>query len=179
MCVYFLLLYPFLEVALFIQACRLMGWLAIWLTIATSLLGLFLLRVQRRYPNFGRRDFSSRSIENYLFFNLGAFALLLPGFLTDIFGIIILIPLTRRLVLKLLRFLRIDFYRHSLGPFSVFKTYTFGTTHHSSPPKGYEPDIDSSEVVDVESHEISPESKDESQIDLKEDVIEVDFTVHN
>jgi len=99
-----LLALPAAEIALFLILAALIGWF--WtacLFIATSVLGLFLLR--RR----GRRDLGrladalatdglrgvnrdTRGLGNVL----GAFLLILPGFLTDLAGAALFIPAVRR-----------------------------------------------------------------------------------
>ena len=169
-----LVAYPILEVYLFILVCKGVGWEnAVLLTVGTSLLGFFLLRIQRHWQIFGKNDFTARSIENYLFSNLGAFSLLLPGFVSDIFGVIVLIPFTRRALLSLLRLFRVDIYGKSTGPFSVLRTYSFGPQNPDEYNSRYSNDY--GDVMDVESSETGFSSEDDSD----DDAIDVDFTVRD
>ena len=99
-----LLALPAAEIALFLILAALIGWL--WTTtlfVATSVLGLFLLR------RSGRRDLArvadglakgdlrgvSRNAQG-LANVIGAFLLILPGFITDLAGAALFIPPVRR-----------------------------------------------------------------------------------
>lgn len=163
-----LLAYPFFEVYLFILACRSMGWEnTVLLTLATSFVGLMLLRVQRSRQIFDRNNFTPDSIENYLFTNLGLFALILPGFISDLFGITVIFPPSRHALLKILRWLHFDLYGRSTGPFSVFRTYSFGSERPT--PR------DSDESSD---YATSYETANDAD-DISDDAIDVEFTVRD
>lgn len=183
-----LLAYPFLEILTFVAVAGAIGWSeAILLTIATSFLGYALIRCQRRWQIFGSNDFTARSLENYLFSNLGALALLLPGFISDVFGILVIIPWTRRLLISFFHLVHFDVTKHSSGPFSVFKTYNFGQGTRQnygaeSSSNDYEANYDSyhDEIIDVEptpgKDDDARKKKDENDSD---DAIDVEFTVRD
>jgi len=95
---------PVLEVFVFIEVGRAIGWLlAVLLLLGTSVLGARLLRIQGRaaIERFSqavseRRAPGGAVIEGALGF-LGAALLVVPGFVTDAFGALLLLPPTRKL----------------------------------------------------------------------------------
>jgi UPF0716 protein FxsA len=99
------ILVPVIELLAFVEVGRAIGWLAaIVLLIATSLLGAQLLRSQARVAIervslavAGHRPSAGAAIDGALGF-LGAVLLVIPGFVTDALGILLLLPFTRRLV---------------------------------------------------------------------------------
>ena len=94
------LLYPFVEIFVFILVARATSWeTAFLLTIATTALGIIVLEASTPRPHFRFVGPLREFAKNYLFGNLGAFALILPGFVTDLLGLLIAIPLTRNLLL--------------------------------------------------------------------------------
>lgn len=122
-----LLLYPVLEFAVFFLVAERIGWTStLLLALATSFLGMYLLRVQGTRGPFAQRGFSSQAVENYLYGNLGALLLILPGFVSDVFGALLLFVPTRRALLGAIRRCGVDLYRQANGPFSVFRAYRFG-----------------------------------------------------
>ncbi len=143
-------------------------------TVATSLLGYVLLRCQRRWQIFGRNNFTPRSIENYLFGNLGAFALILPGFLSDIFGLIIIIPHTRRILLAAFKMARFDLYERAKGSFSVFRTYSFHSDRHYPNQSASFYDDDTDDTIDVVARDVNSEEQSQAR-----DAIDVEFTVRD
>jgi UPF0716 protein FxsA len=100
-----LIIVPVIELLAFVEVGRAIGWLAaIVLLIATSLLGAQLLRSQARLAIervslavAGRRPSAGEAIDGALGF-LGAALLVIPGFVTDVLGVVLLLPFTRRLV---------------------------------------------------------------------------------
>lgn len=120
------LLYPFVEILVFCLVAKATSFFsAIGLSILTTFLGIVIAKLQRRGPIFGASGSTNNSLKNYLFGNLGAFALILPGFLTDVIGILILIPFTRNLLLSFFKLCHINLYGNANGTFSVFKTWSF------------------------------------------------------
>jgi len=95
---------PVLEVFVFIEVGRAIGWLlAVVLLLGISLLGTRLLRVQGRaaidrvsLAVSERRAPGSAAVDGALGF-LGAVLLVVPGFVTDAFGALLLLGPTRRL----------------------------------------------------------------------------------
>ena len=95
---------PVLEVFVFIEVGRTIGWLpAVVLLIGTSVLGTQLLRIQGRstiervsLAVSEHRAPARAAVAGALGF-LGAALLVAPGFVTDALGALLLFPLTRRL----------------------------------------------------------------------------------
>jgi UPF0716 protein FxsA len=100
-----LIVVPVVELLAFIEVGRTIGWLAaIVLLIATSLLGAQLLRIQARaaiervsLAVSGQRPPAGTAIDGALAF-LGAALLVVPGFVTDFLGVLLLLPFIRRLL---------------------------------------------------------------------------------
>ena len=95
---------PVVEVFVFIEVGRAIGWLpAVVLLLGTSVLGARLVRIQGRsaiervsLAVSERRAPARAAIEGALGF-LGGVLLVVPGFLTDALGALLLFPPTRRL----------------------------------------------------------------------------------
>lgn len=103
-----LLLLPFVEIYTLIVIGSSLGAInTVLLTILSGVIGLYLLRNQgiRTLINIRSNqeyDFTPDTILKTLFTPIGGFFLLIPGFITDFLGILILFPLTRLLILGLL-----------------------------------------------------------------------------
>jgi UPF0716 protein FxsA len=100
---------PILELYVIIQIGGLIGiWPTLALLLADALLGSLLLRHQGRgaWERFNKalaeRRFPGREVADGLLIAIGGTLLLAPGFLTDIVGLIFLIPPTRAIVRGLL-----------------------------------------------------------------------------
>jgi UPF0716 protein FxsA len=95
---------PVLEVLVFIEVGRAIGWpLAVVLILGISVLGVQLLRIQGRsaiervsLAVSERRASGSAAVDGALGF-LGALLLVVPGFVTDALGGLLLFPVSRRL----------------------------------------------------------------------------------
>jgi UPF0716 protein FxsA len=95
---------PVLEVFAFIEVGHAIGWLpALVLLLATSVLGVRLVRVQGRatvervsLAVSERREPAQTALDGALGF-LGSLLLAVPGFVTDVFGALLLLPPTRAL----------------------------------------------------------------------------------
>jgi UPF0716 protein FxsA len=110
---------PIAELYVIIQVGQAIGiWPTLALLVADALLGSFLLKHQGRgaWQRFNQalaeRRFPGREVVDGLLIVVGGTLLLAPGFLTDIVGLLLLIPPTRAIVRKLLR-------RFTLGRFVV------------------------------------------------------------
>ena len=122
-----LLLYPVLEIAVFLLVAGKIGWASTLLfALATSFFGVYLLRTQGARASQAQRVFSTQAVENYLYGNLGALLLILPGFVSDVLGAAIIFAPTRKFLLGAVRRCGVDLYRQANGPFSVFRAYRFG-----------------------------------------------------
>ncbi len=101
---------PIVELYVIIQIGSLIGvWPTIALLLADALLGSLLLRHQgrgawRRFnAALAERRFPGREVADGLLIAIGGTLLLTPGFVTDIVGLVFLIPPTRAIVRRLLR----------------------------------------------------------------------------
>lgn len=101
---------PIVEIYVIIQVGSLIGVVpTIALLIADAVLGSLLLRHQgrgawRRFNEaIAQRRFPGREVADGLLIAIGGTLLLTPGFVTDIFGAIFLIPPTRAIVRRLMR----------------------------------------------------------------------------
>jgi UPF0716 protein FxsA len=101
---------PIVELYVIIQIGSLIGvWPTVALLLADALLGSLLLRHQGRgaWHRFNEalaeRRFPGREVADGLLIAIGGTLLLTPGFLTDILGLIFLIPPTRAIVRRLMR----------------------------------------------------------------------------
>jgi UPF0716 protein FxsA len=101
---------PILELWLIIKIGGLIGVVpTLALLLADALLGSLLLRHQgrgawRRFNQaLAERRFPAREVADGLMIAVGGTLLLTPGFITDIFGLFLLIPPTRAIARRLLR----------------------------------------------------------------------------
>ena len=109
---------PILEMYVLIKVGGNLGALnTVLLVLLTALIGVALLRVQgfRTLMNaknkLGMAQLPAEEIITGIFLAIGGALLLTPGFITDIFGFLCLIPSTRRIFLKL--------FLNNLSPFEV------------------------------------------------------------
>lgn len=103
-------LFPFIELALLIQVGSAIGVLpTLLLVVGSAILGTFLLRLAgvatawRAREKLSRGELPEQEMLEGLLIALGGGLLLLPGFISDIFGIFCLIPFTRRLLVNKIR----------------------------------------------------------------------------
>lgn len=101
---------PIIELYVIVQVAGAIGiWPTLALLLADALLGSFLLKHQgrgawRRFNQaLAERRFPGREVADGLMIAVGATLLLTPGFITDIFGFLLLIPPTRAIARRLLR----------------------------------------------------------------------------
>jgi UPF0716 protein FxsA len=106
-----LLMLPFVEIAVFIAVALKLGILAaLALTILTSFAGMAVIRnagssdVQRVRTAFGERTISRTELDGRGFLTaLGGFLLVIPGFVTDLLGLLLLLPPTQHAIGAALR----------------------------------------------------------------------------
>ena len=169
------LLYPVVELAVYVFVVRATSLsFALLLTLATSLLGVAVVKLQRRGPIFGSSGISENALKNYLFGNLGAFALILPGFVTDVLGILILVPFTRKALIALVKLCRIDLNRNANGNFSVFKTWSFSASNFHDDGRRREYNATDDRRLDDDSYDGNFDDPGESS-----ELIDVEFTPKN
>jgi UPF0716 protein FxsA len=101
---------PIAELYVIIQVGEAIGlWPTLALLLADALLGSFLLKHQGRgawlrfNEALAQRRFPGKEVVDGLLIVVGGTLLLAPGFLTDIVGLLLLIPPTRAIVRSLLR----------------------------------------------------------------------------
>jgi len=101
---------PIAELYVIIQIGGLIGlWPTLALLLADALLGSLLLRHQgrgawRRFNEaLAARRFPGREVADGVLIVVGGTLLLTPGFITDIFGLLLLIPPTRAIARRLMR----------------------------------------------------------------------------
>ena len=159
------IVYPILEIATFILVARATSWsTAVLITIATSAIGYFILHFQRSGGLFASRELSQRTLKNYLFSNLGALALLWPGFISDFFGVVLLVPPLRRGLAAILKLFKFDLNKNASGVFSVFNAYRFGDDGAFTPRYEQDDDADAGdEPIDVEPYD----GNDDEPIDVE------------
>lgn len=116
---------PIAEIYVIIKVGELIGiWPTIFLLLADALIGSWLLRHQgrsawRRFNEaLGQRRIPGKEVADGALIIVGGTLLLTPGFLSDIVGIVLLVPPTRALVRRFLR-------RFMLGRFAFVTVGSF------------------------------------------------------
>lgn len=104
------LLFPLIELAVLIQVGGAIGLLpTLLLVLGTAILGGVLLRVAgvatawRARERLARGELPEQEMLEGLLIAVGGGLLLLPGFISDVFGLFCLIPFTRRLLVNKVR----------------------------------------------------------------------------
>ncbi|MGQ7959525.1 FxsA family protein [Pseudomonas sp. SP16.1] len=104
------LLFPIIELALLIKVGSAIGVLpTLLLVIGTAVLGSVLLRIAgvatawRAREKLAHGELPEQEMLEGLLIAVGGGLLLLPGFISDIFGVLCLIPFTRRLLVGKIR----------------------------------------------------------------------------
>ena len=107
---FLLLLFPVIELAVLIQVGSAIGVLpTLLLVIGTAILGSVLLRVAglatawRARERLARGELPEQEMLEGLLIAVGGGLLLLPGFISDILGVLCLTPFTRRLLVGKIR----------------------------------------------------------------------------
>ncbi len=106
--VYFILLFtvlPALELVVLIKVGGVIGaWNTVLIILLTGILGAYLARLQgfivlrRIQEQLARGCLPNAELLDGLMILIGGIVLLTPGFITDVFGFVLLIPWTRRLI---------------------------------------------------------------------------------
>ncbi|WP_165674428.1 FxsA family protein [Metapseudomonas otitidis] len=101
------LLLPLIELAVLIKVGSVIGvFPTLLLLVATALLGSFMLRIAgvatawRARERLARGELPEQEMLEGLMIAVGGGLLLLPGFISDLFGLVCIIPFTRRLVIR-------------------------------------------------------------------------------
>ena len=104
------LLFPVLELFVLVKVGMSIGFLPTFLlVVATSMLGLFLIRVAgfatalRARESLARGELPAEQMLEGLMVAVGGGLLLLPGFISDVLGLLCLLPVTRRVLVNGIR----------------------------------------------------------------------------
>lgn len=160
---------PIAELFVIIKVGQLIGiWPTLALLLADAVLGTLLLKHQgrgawRRFNEaLAQRRFPGREVADGVLIVIGGTLLLTPGFLSDVFGLLLLIPPTRALARRLLR-------RFVVGRFAVVNVSGFGRgggpfagggpNGPGGPPPASRP-----YDVDAEAEEVPPEPDPERRL---------------
>jgi UPF0716 protein FxsA len=154
---------PIAELYVIIQVGQLIGiWPTLALLLADAILGSLLLRHQGRgaWQRFNQalaeRRFPGKEVVDGLLIVVGGTLLLTPGFLSDIVGLLLLIPPTRAIVRSLLR-------RFTIGRFVVVGMPGGGGPGRNGPTgpgRSYDYDATAEEVpVDESERQLPPTDK--------------------
>lgn len=107
---FLLLLFPVIELAVLIKVGSAIGVLpTLLLVIGTAVIGSFLLRIAgittawRARERLARGELPEQEMLEGLLIAVGGGLLILPGFISDLFGLLCLVPFTRRLLLGKIR----------------------------------------------------------------------------
>ncbi|MDB6049828.1 MAG: rane protein FxsA [Pseudomonas sp.] len=103
-------LFPMLELFILIKVGMAIGFFpTVLLVVASSMLGVFLIRVAgfatalRARESLTRGELPAQEMLEGLMIAVGGGLLLLPGFISDVLGVICLLPITRRVLVGKLR----------------------------------------------------------------------------
>jgi UPF0716 protein FxsA len=142
---------PIAELYVIVQIGQAIGiWPTLILLLADALLGSFLLKHQGRgaWKRFNealvQRRFPGKEVVDGLLIVVGGTLLLAPGFLTDIVGLLLLVPPTRAIVRRVLR-------RFTIGRFTVVGmpsggSFGGGRPDVERPPRDYDFDATAEEM---------------------------------
>ena len=104
-----LLLLPLIEIALFVVVGQAIGLIPTLLgVVLTGLIGALVLRWQgtaalrEMQARLQRGEMPARAMGDTMLIGLGGLLLLLPGYFTDVVGLLLLLPWTRELIYRLL-----------------------------------------------------------------------------
>ncbi|MFJ3482305.1 FxsA family protein [Pseudomonas sp. NPDC090202] len=105
-----LLLFPVLELFVLVKVGMSIGFLATFLlVVAGSMLGIFVIRVaglataMSARESLARGELPAQQMMDGLMMTVGGGLLVLPGFISDVLGLICLLPFTRRLLASKVR----------------------------------------------------------------------------
>ncbi|WP_053148074.1 FxsA family protein [Pseudomonas sp. P97.38] len=104
------LLFPVLELFVFVKVSGAVGFFpALLLVILGSMLGVFVLRIAglatalRARESLNRGELPAQTMLEGLMLALGGGLLILPGFISDVLGLVLLLPFTRRMLANKMR----------------------------------------------------------------------------
>ena len=152
---------PILELYVIIQVGQLIGVVpTLILLLADALLGSMLLKHQgrgawRRFNEaLAARRFPGREVADGVLIVIGGTLLLTPGFITDIFGIFLLLPPTRAIARRVLK-------RFTIGRFAVVGV---GSSGGFGPPPGAGPRPSRDYDFEGTAEEVPPQGEAEPRL---------------
>jgi UPF0716 protein FxsA len=159
---------PIAELFVIIQVGELIGvWPTLLLLLLDAIVGSWLLKREgraawRRFNEaLAERRMPGKEVADGFLVILGGALLIAPGFLTDILGVLLLIPVTRAVFRRILR--RWTVGRVAVvgfpggGPWGGFGSGPRGGPGPGGAPKrGYDYDVDAEEVSDEADHHLPP-----------------------
>jgi UPF0716 protein FxsA len=142
---------PIAELYVIVQVGQLIGlWPTLALLLADALLGSMLLKQQgrsawRRFNEaLAERRFPGKEVADGALIVIGGTLLLTPGFITDVFGLLLLIPPTRAAARGVLRRLTVGRFtvagfpggQPGAGPNGEARRYDYDASAEEVPPEG-------------------------------------------
>jgi UPF0716 protein FxsA len=143
-----LLLFPVLELFVLVKVGMSIGFLATFLLVVVgSMLGVFVVRVaglataMSARESLARGELPAQQMMDGLMMTVGGGLLVLPGFISDVLGLICLMPFTRRLLVNKVRQRAQD---------QAARQRAFADDMHSAGPTASRPGTRQPEVIEGE-----------------------------
>jgi UPF0716 protein FxsA len=155
---------PIAELYVIIQVGQLIGVVpTLFLLLADALLGSWLLKHEgrgawRRFNEaLAARRFPGREVADGALIIVGGTLLLTPGFITDIFGLFLLLPPTRAIARRLLK-------RLTIGRFAVVGMTSVGPSPFGTPPRGADQRPSRDYDFEGTAEEVPPQGDDDPRL---------------
>ena len=155
---------PILELYVIIQVGQ---WIGVWptlaLLLADAIAGSMLLKHQgrsawRRFNEaLAARRFPGKEVADGVLIVIGGTLLLSPGFITDVFGLLLLIPPTRAIARRVLK-------RFTVGRFTVVGMPGGGRGPFGPPPGGAGPQASRDYDFEGTAEEVPPRGDSDSRL---------------
>lgn len=151
-----LLLFPVLELFVLVKVGMSIGFLPTFLlVVAGSMLGVFVVRVAglataiSARASLARGELPAQQMMNGLMMTVGGGLLVLPGFISDVLGLICLMPFTRRLLVSKVR-QRAEAAASRQRAFADDLRSSGGTRSGTGHPGGRQPEVIEGDVIEGE-----------------------------
>lgn len=151
-----LLLFPVLELFVLVKVGMSIGFLPTFLlVVAGSMLGVFVVRVAglataiSARASLARGELPAQQMMNGLMMTVGGGLLVLPGFISDVLGLICLMPFTRRLLVSKVR-QRAEAAASRQRAFADDLRSSGGTRSGAGHPGGRQPEVIEGDVIEGE-----------------------------
>ncbi|HEY0290221.1 MAG TPA: FxsA family protein [Pseudomonas sp.] len=153
---FLLLLFPVLELFVLVKVGMSIGFLATFLlVVAGSMLGVFVIRVagfataMRAREALSRGELPAQQMMDGLMMTVGGGLLLLPGFISDVLGLICLLPFTRNILAAKVR-QRAEDQAMRQRAFADDPFAQGSSQHGAGRPGGRKPEVIEGEVIEGE-----------------------------